>query len=86
MERAARVMAPADYQTYTWEDCSGLRPRDGERFIQAVRIRLRVPEVVARLTALAQKAREDLGDLNRPGKNQRPAAMVENPTPRVMER
>jgi len=43
---SARVVDPADYQTYTWEDWSGLRPRDGERFIQAVRFRLRVPEVV----------------------------------------
>jgi len=42
----ARVVDPADYQTYTWEDWSELRPRDGERFIQAVRFRLRVPEVV----------------------------------------
>ena len=41
------------------------------------------PDVVRRLTALAEKAREDLGDLNRPGKNQRPAGFVENPTPRV---
>ena len=43
---SARVVEPADYQTYTWEDWSKLRPHDGERFIQAVRIRLRVPEVV----------------------------------------
>jgi len=43
---SARVVDPADYQTYTWEDWSGLRPHDGERFIQAVRFRLRVPEVV----------------------------------------
>jgi 5-methylcytosine-specific restriction endonuclease McrA len=43
---AARVVDPADYQTYTWEDWSRLRPRDDERFIQAVRFRLRVPEVV----------------------------------------
>ena len=43
---SARVVDPADYQTYTWEDWSRLRPHDGERFIQAVRIRLRVPEVV----------------------------------------
>ena len=47
---SARVVDPADYQTYTWEDWSRLRPRDGERFIQAVRFRLRVPEVVT-LTA-----------------------------------
>jgi len=46
----ARIVDPADYQTHTWEDWSKLRPRDGERFIQAVRFRLRVPEVVT-LTA-----------------------------------
>jgi len=41
------------------------------------------PDVVARLTSLAEKARDDLGDLGRPGKNQRPAALVETATPRV---
>ena len=30
-------------------------------------------------------AREDLGDLNRPGKNQRPAGLVEHATARVIE-
>ena len=44
---SARVVDPADYQLYTWADWSKLRPRDGEPFIQAVRLRLRVPEVVA---------------------------------------
>jgi 5-methylcytosine-specific restriction endonuclease McrA len=43
---SARVVDPADYQTYTWEDWAKLRPADGERFIQAVRFRLRVPEVI----------------------------------------
>ena len=43
---SARVVDPTDYQTYTWEDWSKLRPRDDERFIQAVRFRLRVPEVI----------------------------------------
>jgi hypothetical protein len=43
---SARVVDPSDYQTYTWEDWSKLRPTDGERFIQAVRFRLRVPEVI----------------------------------------
>jgi len=42
----ARIVDPADYQLYTWEDWSRLRPRDDERFIQAVRFRLRVPEVI----------------------------------------
>ena len=43
---SARVVDPADYQLYTWADWSQLRPRRGERFIQAVRLRLRVPEVI----------------------------------------
>jgi len=42
------------------------------------------PDIVQRLTALAEKARADLGDLDRPGKNQRPAGMVAHPSPRVM--
>jgi hypothetical protein len=33
---------------------------------------------------LAEAAREDLGDLDRDGKNQRPAGWVENPTPRTV--
>ncbi len=36
-----------DFQLYTWEDWDELRPRDGEDHIQAVRFKLRVPEVVA---------------------------------------
>jgi 5-methylcytosine-specific restriction endonuclease McrA len=43
---SAHVVDPSDYQTYTWEDWSKLRPADGDRFIQAVRFRLRVPEVI----------------------------------------
>jgi 5-methylcytosine-specific restriction endonuclease McrA len=43
----ARVVDPQDYQLYTWSDWSRLIPLDDEPFIQAVRLRLRVPEVVA---------------------------------------
>ena len=43
---SARVVDPADYRLYTWTDWSQLRPRDGDAFIQAVRLRLRVPEVI----------------------------------------
>jgi 5-methylcytosine-specific restriction endonuclease McrA len=43
---AARVVDPDDYRLYTWADWSRLAPRDGDAFIQAVRARLRVPEVV----------------------------------------
>ena len=42
----ARVVDPVDYQTYDWQDWMQLRPSDGERFIQAVKFRLRIPEVV----------------------------------------
>jgi len=43
------------------------------------------PDVVKRLTRLAQKARKDLGDLNHPGQNQRPSGIVENPMPLLMK-
>ena len=44
------------------------------------------PDVVERLIGLTEKAREDLGDIGRPGRNQRPAGIVSDPTPRVLER
>ena len=44
------------------------------------------PEVVRRLTALAEKAREDLGDRGRPGKNQRPIGRCENPKPQILQK
>jgi arylsulfatase A len=43
------------------------------------------PQVIERLRALAEKAREDLGDGQRAGKNQRPAGHEPMPTPRVLE-
>jgi arylsulfatase A len=42
------------------------------------------PDVVARLTALANKARADLGDWHVEGSGQRPAGMVTNPKPLEM--
>ena len=39
------------------------------------------PDVVKRLLALADKARADLGDRDKPGANQRPAGMVVTPKP-----
>jgi hypothetical protein len=41
------------------------------------------PEVVQRLTALADVARMELGDTNRPGIGQRPAGHIANPKPLV---
>ena len=43
-------------------------------------------DVVARLLALADKARADLGDHGRAGKNQRSAGIVGNPRPQLLER
>jgi 5-methylcytosine-specific restriction endonuclease McrA len=42
----ARVIDPADFQSYDWADWSQLRPADGEPFVQTVRQPLRVPEVL----------------------------------------
>ncbi len=43
------------------------------------------PDIVEKLLALADKAREDLGDLGKAGKNQRPAGWVNEPQPLLME-
>jgi arylsulfatase A-like enzyme len=43
------------------------------------------PDTVKRLLELAEEARDDLGDLNRNGKNQRPAGWIENPRPLLFE-
>jgi 5-methylcytosine-specific restriction endonuclease McrA len=40
------IVDPSDFQQYTWEDWTKLRPREGEPFIRAVRFCLRVPEVI----------------------------------------
>ena len=42
------------------------------------------PEIVARLTGYAERARADLGDLDHPGSGQRAPGRVVNPTPRVL--
>jgi 5-methylcytosine-specific restriction endonuclease McrA len=44
---SARVVDPDDYRLYTWADWSTIGPREGDLFVQAVRQRLRVPEVIA---------------------------------------
>jgi arylsulfatase A-like enzyme len=44
------------------------------------------PEVVNRLLTLAEKAREELGDVGLKGSEQRPAGSVPNPEPRLLSR
>jgi arylsulfatase A-like enzyme len=46
---------------------------------EAIDVAVKEPEVVARLERLAERAREDMGDMGRPGKNQRPAGWVFEP-------
>ncbi len=43
---SARVVDPADYQTFDWNDWSKLRPENGDAFVQAIRFRICVPEVI----------------------------------------
>ena len=43
---SARVVDPHDCQQYAWADWARLRPREDELFIQAVRMQLRVPQVI----------------------------------------
>lgn len=43
------------------------------------------PDIVARLTALAELIRRDLGDRNAPGRGVRPIGQVENPVPLLKE-
>ncbi len=42
----ARIVDPADYQTYTWSDWAAMRPEADELVIRTSRLRLRVPEVI----------------------------------------
>jgi 5-methylcytosine-specific restriction endonuclease McrA len=42
----AYVVDPDDFQLYTWADWARLAIRDGEPFVQAVKFRMRVPEVL----------------------------------------
>lgn len=44
------------------------------------------PEVVKRLLVLAERAREDLGDVNRSGNGQRKAGWVKTPAPRLLKK
>jgi arylsulfatase A-like enzyme len=39
------------------------------------------PEVVKMLLSLAARTREEIGDMDRPGKGERPAGRIENPKP-----
>ncbi len=43
------------------------------------------PDVVERLLSLAERAREDLGDLGREGAGQRPAGWVDEPEPQLLK-
>jgi arylsulfatase A-like enzyme len=44
------------------------------------------PDIVKRLLAMADRARAELGDVNKTGRGQRPAGWVENPKPLLPEK
>ena len=44
---SAKIVDPVDYQLYNWSDWSRLVPDRDEPFIQSVRQRIRIPEVIA---------------------------------------
>jgi 5-methylcytosine-specific restriction endonuclease McrA len=43
----ARIIDVEDYQSFSWEDWSQLRPKEGEPVIRSVNAQVRVPEVIA---------------------------------------
>jgi hypothetical protein len=45
---SAKIVDPVDYQLYDWSDWSRLVPDRDEPFIQSVRQRIRIPEVIWR--------------------------------------
>ncbi|QDT26642.1 HNH endonuclease [Gimesia panareensis] len=45
----ARVVDPADYQTYSWADWAALRPAEDELVIHSSHAQFRVPEVITLL-------------------------------------
>ncbi len=47
MERFGQIVDPMDYQLYDWSDWSRMVPDRDEPFIQSVRQRIRIPEVIA---------------------------------------
>lgn len=42
----ARIVDPSTFQQYTWADWAQLVPQEDEVFIQSVKFRIRVPEVI----------------------------------------
>lgn len=43
---SARVVDPETYQQLDWADWAQLTPAEGERFVQAIRQRIKLPEVI----------------------------------------
>lgn len=42
----AKIVDPIDFQQYGWKDWAKLIPKEDELFVQAVSLRIRVPEVI----------------------------------------
>ena len=85
-----KLFVPMESKKRNWGKPEGKMPTmlfDLEADVaEATDVAARYPEVVKRLTALADKARADLGDVNRKGKNQRPAGWVKKATPQLLKK
>jgi len=85
-----KYFVPMESKKRNWGKPEGKKPGllfDLEADVkESVDVAAKHPDVVKRLTALADKARADLGDLKSEGKNQRPAGWVEKATPRLLEK
>ncbi len=82
-----KLLLPLESKKRNWGDPEGAQPlalfdlsadiHEDDNLAEAH------PEVVRRLLALAEQAREELGDEAQPGQGQRPAGWVEEPAPRL---
>jgi len=46
LNESARVVDPNDFSTFSWDDWTRLKPKDGEEHIRTVRMQLRIPEAI----------------------------------------
>jgi len=85
-----KLFVPMESKKRNWGKPEGKKPVmlfDLEADVaESTDVAAKHPEVVKRLTALADKARADLGDVNRKGKGQRPAGWVEKAAPQLLEK
>ena len=85
-----KLFVPMESKKRNWGKPEGAKPVmlfDLEADLkESTDVAAKHPDVVKRLTALADKARAELGDVGRKGTGQRKAGWVETPTPRLLKK